>query len=86
MKLNIVSFAVAAGIVGAISYGWTTVAALIGVPGFMPFAKFLAQWYGFYGYSISWLGALVGAMWGFVEGFLWLGLLALVYNKLAGKK
>ncbi len=86
MKINTVNFAISAGIIGALTIGWTTVAAIIGVPGFMPFAKLLVEGYGFYGYSISWLGALIGAFWGFFEGFLWLGLLALIYNKLVVKK
>lgn len=86
MKLKTVDFALAAGIIGALSYAWSTIAALIGVPGFMPFAKLLAEGYGSYGYSISWLGVLVGAFWGFVEGFLWLGVLALIYNKLVDRK
>ncbi len=86
MKLKTVKFAVAGGVVGGLSFGWTTIAALIGVPGFLPFAKLLAEGYAFYGYSISWTGALIGAFWGFIEGFLWLGLLAIIYNKSVGKK
>lgn len=86
MRLKTCKFAVAGGVVGALCYGWTTVGALIGIPGFMTYAKLLAEGYGLYGYSISWLGVFVGAFFGFIEGFLWLGLLALIYNKLVDKK
>ncbi len=86
MKLKAGKFAIAGGVIGALCYGWCTIATLIGVPGFAPFTFLLLDGYGSYGYSISWIGALVGAFWGFVEGFLWLGLLALIYNRLVGKK
>jgi hypothetical protein len=86
MKLNVAKLATAAGVVMALGFGWTTIAALLGVPGFLPFANLLEAGYSSYGYSISWTGVVVGAVWGFIEGFLSLGLLALIYNKLAGKK
>jgi hypothetical protein len=34
------------------------------------------------GYSISWLGGVIGMVWGFVDAFLGLWLLAVIYNKL----
>ena len=34
----------------------------------------------FYGYSFSWLGALVGAFWAFVYGFFFGVFLAWIYN------
>lgn len=40
---------------------------------------------GFYGYSISGFGILIGAFWGFVEGFVHLGIFALIYNYLQKK-
>ncbi len=86
MRFNTSKFAIAGGILGALCYGWMTIAALIGVPGFMPFAQLLFQGYASYGYSITWMGVLVGAFWGFVEGFIWFGLFAIIYNKLVGKK
>lgn len=82
MKLDTLKFALAGGIIGAIGMGWVTIASLIGFPGFLSFARLAEQGYGFYGYSVSWLGVLVGAFYGFVEGFIWLGALAYVYNKL----
>lgn len=86
MKLHVLFFAVTAGILVAACFAWTTVATLIGVPGFAPFAKLLQEGYGFYGYSISWVGASIGAIWGFVEGFVWFGLFSLIYNKLLERR
>lgn len=85
MNLHTMSFAVAGGLIFGACFSLTTILSIIGVPGFLPFANLLAEGYGPYGYSVSWMGALVGAFWGFVEGFFWLGALALVYNKLAPK-
>lgn len=85
MKLNSLKFALAGGIVAAAGYALATLAALIGIPGFMPVAKLLEEFYGSYGYSISWLGIIVGAVWGFAEGFVWIGAFGLVYNWLSPK-
>jgi hypothetical protein len=82
MKLNALQFALASGILIGAAYALVTIAALIHLPGYIPFAKLLEQGYGFYGYSISWLGVLIGAFWGFVEGLVWLGAFAFIYNKL----
>lgn len=79
-------FASTAGILGALCMAWTTIASLIGVPGFLPFAKILEEGYGFYGYSISVSGVFVGALWGFVEGFVWFGLFSLLYNKFVERR
>ena len=38
--------------------------------------------YGFLGYSISFVGAILGAIYAFIEGFVFAWLLALIYNKL----
>jgi hypothetical protein len=36
------------------------------------------------GYSVSWAGAVVGALWGFVDGLIGGLAFAWLYNKLAG--
>ncbi|MCL5019203.1 MAG: hypothetical protein M1426_01830 [Patescibacteria group bacterium] len=85
MKLDTLKFALASGILIAIMYAWVTLAALINVPGFTPFASLIEQGYKFYGYSISGAGIFVGAIYGFIEGFVWFGALAWLYNKLLNK-
>lgn len=84
-KLNVQHIAVTAGIYGALCVAVATIAALLGIPGFPEFAKLLTGFYGFYGYSVSWTGVLVGAFWGFTEGFVHIGLFALLYNALFKK-
>ncbi len=39
----------------------------------------------YFGYSISWLGAFIGLVWGVVSGFITGWILALLYNIFAGK-
>ena len=45
-----------------------------------PFAELLTQFYGPYGYSISGAGIVIGALLGFCEGFVHLGIFGLIYR------
>lgn len=80
LRLDSLKLAVAGGVLGAVVLFLSTLMTLLNVPGFAPFTSILAEMYGPYGYSVSMLGALIGAVWGFVEGFWQVGLVALVYN------
>ena len=82
MKLNALNFALAGGLYLAIMAVLATLASLLGIPGFPQFTRILTDIYGAYGYSVSAVGLLAGAVLGFVEGFVHLGLLALLYNTL----
>lgn len=82
MKLNALKFALAGGIYLGICAALATALALLNVPGFMPFAQMLASFYGPWGYSVSWVGLIPALIWGFVEGFIHLGIFAWLYNKL----
>ena len=73
-------FAVAAGIFLSLHAVIVTIAAMAGIPGMRPFAELLTQFYGPYGYSISGTGVVVGALLGFSEGFVHLGILGLIYK------
>lgn len=84
-RLDALSFALAGAIYGTAFMALATIAALVGIPGFRPFADFVVQFYGSYGYSVSPLGVIVGAFWGFVEGFVHFGIFALLYNLLLGR-
>ena len=75
-------FAVAAGVFLSLHAVAVTIAAMAGVPGMRPFAELLTQFYGPYGYSISATGILVGALLGFSEGFVHLGIFGLIYKSL----
>jgi hypothetical protein len=81
-KLNTLRFALAGGIYGAGVVAVTTICTLLGIPGFKPFTDLLAQFYGFYGYSVSVSGIAIGAFWGLTEGFVHFGIFAWLYNVL----
>jgi hypothetical protein len=84
-KLDVLHIALAAGIYGSGCLSLVTIAAILGVPGFPEFGRLLTGFYGFYGYSITWPGVFVGALWGFIEGFVHIGIFALIYNALFRK-
>ena len=79
-KFSALRFAVAAGLFVSVHAVMVTVGALMGIPGMRPFAEFLTEFYGPYGYSISWMGILMGAIFGFSEGFIHLGIFGLIYK------
>ncbi len=81
-KLNVTKFAFAGGIWLGFYYALITICSLLSIPGFRPFAELLDQFYGPYGYSVSWIGVIVGGCYGFGEGFIGIGLLIWIYNKL----
>jgi len=81
-KLNALKFALAGGIYVGLCAALMTLASLLHIPGMFEFTSLLAQFYGPWGYSVSWFGIVTGAFWGFVEGFVHLGLFAWLYNKL----
>ncbi|MEI6887283.1 MAG: hypothetical protein WCK31_03550 [bacterium] len=81
-KINTLKFALSGGILVGGCFFFSTISTVLGLPGFEPFSKALESMYSFYGYSISFIGAFVGLLWGFIEGFLLLGILAWLYNKL----
>ena len=84
-KLDILRFALAGGIYGAGFVALATLCTLLGVPGFRPFTDLLVQFYGFYGYSASSSGIVIGAFWGLLEGFAHFGVFAWLYNLVVAK-
>ena len=76
----VLKFAVAAGIFISAHAVLVTVGALVGIPGMKPFAEMLTQFYGPYGYSISAVGILAGAVLGFFVGFFHFGVFGLLYR------
>ncbi len=63
-RLDTLKFALAGAIYGGACVALATIATLLGVPGFKPFTDLLTQFYGFYGYSVSVLGIVIGAFLG----------------------
>ncbi len=85
-RLDTLRFALAGGIYAAVCVAMATICTLLDIPGFKPFTDLLVQFYGHYGYSVSSMGIAVGAFWGFIEGFVHLGIFAWLYNTLLGTK
>lgn len=85
-KFNVLKFALAAGIYGAIIFALSTMAAIAGISGFVELSQLLSGFYGAWGYSVTWTGVIVGAVWGFIECFVHFGIFAWLYNKLLGSQ
>ena len=79
MKLDAVKFGIAFGIIyAAVFFLYGMVAALFGWGG--EFIEMIGKFY--IGFGASFLGALAGAAWGLVIGFVFFWLAGLIYNRL----
>ncbi len=80
MKINTKALAISAGITWGLAIFLLTVWFLVmGYSG-----NFLAKLGSIYiGYSVSWLGAFIGLIYGFVDGLIGGALLGYLYNKFA---
>lgn len=78
MKLNIKALGIASGAILGISIFIITIwFNLLGYNG-----NILSKLGGIYwGYSVSWLGAIIGFIYGFIDGFIFGALFAFIYNK-----
>lgn len=80
-KLNPVKFGLAWAIVIAVCTFLITLVALLN-PGSCTYCtNFLADIYGFFGYSVSGLGLILGTIYVFIDIFIISWIFALLYNK-----
>lgn len=80
MKLNAIKFGQACGIVSAL---FVAVITLAGIYGLFPiWTSLIADAYGILGYSVTWLGVLLGAIYAFIDGFIGAWIFAALYNKM----
>lgn len=77
MKLNALKLALSAAIVSAISMALLPVYGLYLGRGLRATSILGGV---FPGYTVSWQGAGMGAVWGFISCFVYIGVFALVYN------
>ena len=87
LKLDILGFGLAGGIIMGLCVGLTTIAGIYGV--FPDYTALCSEWlismYGFLGYQgADWLSVLLGTAYSFIDGFIATFVFALLYNKLAG--
>jgi len=83
MKFNIKSFGLTCGIIWGLTILISTIWILISGVGGETLGK-LSKFY--FGYSISWGGAFIGLIWGFVDGLIVGAIFAWLYNKLSAEK
>ena len=82
MRLNTKAFALTCGIVwGAMIFLATAWLLVFGFDGQL--IRMLDHFY--FGYSFSFVGAVIGGIWGFVDGAIGGFVFAWLYNKLAGE-
>ena len=82
MKLNVKAFAFAGGILWGASMFILTWLTMRGY-GNIDAASIVKSYY--IGYTVSPIGSVIGAIYGFFDAGICLAIFALIYNKLAGK-
>ena len=83
MRLDIKAFGLACGIVWGLAVLLGTLWLIVSGSG-GTVIRYLDNFY--IGYSFSVVGAFIGGIWGFVDGFLGGALLAWLYNLFAGRE
>ena len=83
MKLNVKAFALAAGIFWSVCMFVLTWLGILGY-GSAEAAEIARAYY--LGYSVTPIGSLIGAVYGFFDAGIGFAVFALLYNKLAGEK
>ena len=83
LKLNSYKFGLAGGIIGAGCVILITLCGVMGwVGGLKLWTELLASIYSGLGYKISWVGMILGGIYGFVDCFIITWIFALIYNRL----
>jgi hypothetical protein len=83
MKLSIKALSLTSGILWGLTILIATYWVVIGNSGGETLGK-LHKFY--FGYSVTWLGGIIGLIWGFVDGLICGAIFAWLYNKLLGKQ
>lgn len=79
-RLHALKFGLACGILSWVFIALTTIAGMQGY--FAEFNALIESVYGFLGYSVSGAGILLGAIYGFIDGFVGGAVFAWLYNRL----
>ena len=77
--LDVWHFGLSVGIISAICVFLLSVGFILGA--FPILENLILDIYGPFGYSISWAGAVLGALYGFIDGVIFGSLIAWIYNK-----
>ncbi len=79
-RLDAVKFGIAGGAVTALAVALITIGGIYGYLGNS--MNLISDWYGAFGYSVTWLGVLLGGVYSFIDGFILTWIFAWIYNKL----
>lgn len=82
LKIDTIKFGIAGGLIIAICFFLITIAGIIWSGYASHSTWMLIEIYGFVGYNVSVLGAFLGAIYGFVNGFILIAVFAWIYNNL----
>jgi hypothetical protein len=80
------SFSVTGGIFKAVCIALVTIASRLGLDGAHAITNGITKILGHFGYSVSWVGLIMGILLGFIIGFLAFGLFVLIYNSMSPEK
>ena len=84
-KLNAFKFGLAGGIITALCVFIITLTGVLWEGYASHSTWMLSEVYGFLGYNLTFVGALLGAVYAFIDGFVLVWIFALIYNKLVSK-
>ena len=79
--LNAVNLGFAGGILGGAIVLLTTICGIL-FNKYPEFLSLIADIYGILRYDVTWFGAILGGIYGFIDCFIFFWLLALLYNRL----
>ncbi len=80
-QLHAVKLGVAGGVVSALCVALTVVSGIYGLFGGFPmWNALIVDMYGTLGFSVSWVGVFLGAIYSFIDGFIMTWLAAVFYN------
>lgn len=80
MKIRAMACALAGGVLFALMVLLITICGLAKLPGYGSWFQIIEEAGRPYGYTFSAWGLLIGPLYGFVKGFVYFGLFALLYN------
>ena len=80
MKLNVKAFALTCAILWALTMLLMTIFMVLRGDTCSFMDNFTSI---YFGYSVSWVGAIIGTIWGFVDGLIGGAIFAWLYNKLS---
>jgi len=84
LKLNSYKFGLTGGVIGTLCIMLTTLFGIMNwLGGLKLWTEIIANIYSGIGYKVTWLGMLLGGIYGFIDFFIMAWIFAVIYNKLS---